>query len=77
MSNREIAQEQINKEKEEQRILLIKKELIRIENLKREVENIEKYLTELETKDIILSGNLSGGFATITANMGYQGVSSF
>lgn len=63
MTNLEIAQEQLNKQKEERRIELIKEALVEKENKERrlkeielEIKEIDKRLVELETKEIILSG---------------------
>lgn len=55
MTNKEIAQEQLNKQKEEKRIELIKVQLSKKEDLERRLKDVEKEIEELETRDIILS----------------------
>ena len=54
MTNLEIAQEQITKEKEEKRIELIKDALIRKEKLQEEIKKLDEEIASLENKEITL-----------------------
>lgn len=54
MTNKEIAQEQLNKEKEAKRLDLIKEQLIKRENLLKKVKEVEDKITSLETEEIVL-----------------------
>lgn len=66
MTNKEIAQEQINKQKEERRIELIKAQLVKKEDLERKLKEVDKEIEELETKEIKIPNTEGQWFMTST-----------
>jgi hypothetical protein len=66
MTNLEIAQEQIVKEKEAKRLDLIKEQLVKKESLLKEVKEVEDKITSLETEEIVLEKkNLHSNFDNV------------
>jgi len=54
MTNLEIAQEQIVKEKQAKRLDLIKEQLVKKESLLKEIKEVEDKIISLETEEIVL-----------------------
>lgn len=80
MTNLEIAQEQIVKEKQAKRLDLIKEQLVKKESLLKEIKEVEDKIISLETEEIVLEkknlySNLENVLTTYTT-LGGSGFTS-